>query len=122
MERTIEKSKDNRFAELEKKRQLRREKKKLEHRAKQGAAVTQEEARKEAQRVLDLANQVANKQQTNEEDDDASFASNISVGFTGPGDSEMSIEGEDPAPENIKNMVKNAVKGLYDPKAWEHSS
>lgn len=83
-------------------------------------AVSQDEARREAQRVLDLAKQVE-YQRPKEDGDDASFASNISVSFaSGNSDTEMSIEGEEAAPDHVKDMLKNAVKGQYDPKAWEN--
>ena len=50
-----------------------------------------------------------------DDDDDESFASNISIGFErkkSDDDSIMSIQGEDPAPESVQEMLKNAVKIL----------
>lgn len=51
--------------------------------------------------------------------DDKSFASNISFEFGTDKKSEtMSIEGEDPAPDSVNEMLKNAVQGNVDPRAW----
>ena len=109
---TVELSKEARQSELEAKRQAKKEAKRAERRAKAAAAV---DARAEAQRLQEAAK--------GEDDDDKSFASNISFEFekdrsNGKDDSSMSIEGEDPAPDAVNEMLKNAVKGNVDPRAW----
>ena len=109
---TAELSKEARLSELETKRQAKREQKKAERRAKAAAAFG---ARAEAQR---LAEQAANGK--GKDDDDTSLASNLSVTFDSDNNSNptIPIEGEDPAPDNVNEMLKNAVQGNVDPRAW----
>ena len=98
---TILKNKKSRQNDLEASRLAKKDAKKAERRAKAAAAAA---AR---------AKQGAPK-------DDESIASNVSLEFVdNKKDDELSIVGEDPAPDRFKEMLKNAVQGLYDPKAWD---
>ena len=98
-ESTVSRNKEARQSELEAKRQAKKDAKRAERRAKAAAA--------------------AKKRQGAEQDDLESIASNLSVAFDSDTESIMSIQGEDPAPDSVQEMLKNAVQGHYDPKAWE---
>ena len=116
-ERTVEMSKETRQSDQNAIRQAKKDKKRADRRAKAAAAV---DARAEAKRVLKLEEEaLAKGEQGKDEDDDKSFASNISYGFdSDPKSPIVSIEGEDPAPDHVNEMLKNAVQGNVDPRAW----
>ena len=111
---TVSRNKEARQSDLESIRQAKRDKKKQERRAKAAAA-----ANARAVKLAEEA-QAAAQANGNGDDDAKSFASNISHEFGGDSDTEsiMSIQGEDPAPDDVNEMVKNAVKGNVDPRAW----
>lgn len=113
---TVEKSRESRLQEMEKIRQAKKDKKRARRRAKAAKAAA---ARAQAQ--MGLSDVADGKEETPPDDgsidSNLSMLSNQSISFS-KDEEEMSIEGEDPAPDNIKNMVKNAVKGIYDPNAW----
>ena len=94
-ESTVSRNKEARQSELEAKRQAKKDAKRAERRAKAAAA--------------------AKKRQ---EADDNSIASNLSLAFDSDAESIMSIQGEDPAPDDVNEMLKNAVQGNVDPRAW----
>ena len=104
-ESTVIRNKEARQSELEAMRLAKKEAKKKERRAKAAAAAKKRQEAQQAASAADL--------------DDESFASNISFEFGSKSDSEtMSIEGDDPAPDSVKEMLKNAVQGNVDPRAW----
>ena len=117
-ERTIEMSKETRQSDQNAIWKAKKDKKRADRRAKAAAAV---DARAEAKRFLKLAEEAQAKggQGKKDDDDDKSFDSNISYDFENSNENpSVSIEGEDPAPDNVKEMLKNAVKGNVDPRAW----